>query len=254
MNDQGFMPERLSHSMIETYRRCGLEFKRRYVDRVRRHGNPAMSFGRAFHAALEAAHTPGQSPAAVWLRAFQAELPRPEPGVEHGLIQLQRYRERGYLRGAPERGFRVMLRNPEWIPIPIVGVIDLLGDREVGEFKTSRGAWSQHKADQERQAVLYSYAAGHLRGQPGELYPVRYLVFSTAHKGPPDEFVTEPDSKRLEVFEVLAATALDGMRAGKFEPCESALCEGCVEAGAAEIREPRTQSRPQARLILDGKE
>jgi hypothetical protein len=90
-----------------------------------------------------------------------------------GLTLLEQVFELG-LEGIPEMGFS--LDTESELGAPIVGAIDLAGtDGTIYDFKTTRGAWSQERAQKETwQPLLYTWA--HWDQNPGYVANFEYIV------------------------------------------------------------------------------
>lgn len=218
--DHRLLPDHLSVSAIQLYRRCPAQWKRRYLDDVMDEPSPAMAFGKCMALALEAHHL-GADGDVAFARAHAASG-NALPGVEYGLRLLELYRQRFDLDGRPERAFTLYLPDRHRLPVPIVGVMDLERDHEVVEFKTSRNPWSQARADSEYQAAAYGWAFEQLHGRPPDR--VRYLILSTRTVGIEEILVVPSISSFHEL--VLAAEAVwDGIANGRFDGC--GRCQLC---------------------------
>lgn len=145
---------------------CRSEFRSRYVDGVAIEPTEAMCFGKAVHMGLEA-HYNGQDGERAFRSAWKAEsvtLAALGRVVQRGLtamgLQLVNQVFDLGLKGTPERGFSLDT-NVE-LGAPIIGALDLY-DQEGGiiyDFKTTRGQWSQDRAQAEVwQPMLYTWAA-----------------------------------------------------------------------------------------------
>jgi hypothetical protein len=160
-----------SASRFMLYDLCPASFKQRYVDGLAEPPTPALYFGQAVHQGLEA-HYNGQD----GMRAFRAAWKQFAAELELNQSVTSRHTAAGLrlidqvfdldLRGTPERGFS--LDTNFELGAPIVGAMDLWSteDNVVYDFKTTRGAWSQARAQAEVwQPVLYTYAAWTETGQ-----------------------------------------------------------------------------------------
>lgn len=149
-----------SASRFMLWDQCPGLFKARYVDGEAFQITEAVAFGQAVHQGLEA-HFNDQD----GIRAFRSawkqsavELGEVDPSLTaRGMDLLDQVFDLN-LAGTPERGFSLDT-NAE-LGAPIVGAIDLWGnDGVIYDFKTTRGLWSQQRAQQEVwQPVLYSMA------------------------------------------------------------------------------------------------
>lgn len=139
---------------------CPGEYKARYVDERPFELTEPVAFGQAIHMALEA-HFHGQDAERAFRAAWKEQL------VELGGIAHRGLTSTGLelldktialdLTGVPERGFSIDTELV--IGAPIVGAVDLWGDGVLYDFKTTRGLWSQERADAELwQPTLYTWA------------------------------------------------------------------------------------------------
>jgi len=149
-----------SATRFMTWDQCPGEFKARYVDGQKVQVTEAMAFGQAMHLGLEA-HFHGDDGIrafrAAW-KSFIAELPSVDPNLTRVGMDLFEQVVELDLHGVPERGFSIDTNDT--LLAPIVGAIDLWGaDGVTYDFKTTRGAWSQERAQKEVwQPVLYTWA------------------------------------------------------------------------------------------------
>jgi hypothetical protein len=217
------LPRHLSVASVQRYARCPLDWKRWYVDKVRVPPPSELLFGRAFAQALEAHHR-GDDGDVAWVRAH-AEVGNARPGAEYGLQLLALYRDRYQLVGRPEASFSLYLPDRDAVPVPILGVIDLLCEDEVVEFKTSKATWTQQRVDAEYQAAVYGWAFRRLKKRRADR--VRYIVFSTKEPAIA-EFETHPDGMDLRLFEIAAAATWAGIVAERFDGCGK--CQMCRPA------------------------
>ena len=139
---------------------CPGEFKARYIDECPVQKSEAMLFGSAVHMGLEA-HYRGDDGIrafrAAW-REFVLELGDVDQGLTRMGMDLIEQVQELQLEGTPERGFSI--DTNELLDAPIVGAIDLWGsDGVTYDFKTTRGLWSQERAQKEIwQPVVYTMA------------------------------------------------------------------------------------------------
>lgn len=234
----GYRPTYLSVTMVQLYARCPAQFKRRYVDKLVIPTNQWMSFGKAFHEALEAEHRGEDSERALiasWNK-YQAILDTAQAGVMpdkvHALKLLDLYRERGLggKLGQPERKFieRLPMAN---VPVSVIGYIDLPipEARRFREFKTtSAKTWTATKIALEHQLHVYGWAYQRAYRHRAEM--AEYVIFRTdvpqvdVHEAAPS-----PDGLRL--FEFAAEGTWRGIVEGKYDGCGECkeLCKPPVE-------------------------
>lgn len=227
-----YRPRMLSVSAVQLYAECGEKYRRRYVERLVTPSNPPMSFGKAFHAALEAEHRGEDSERALvtaWNLAdkdLAASGQTMHPGKAHALDLLNTYRERGYggKMGQPELRVVLSLPSPN-VPVPIIGYIDLPipERRRFREFKTTSGSsWTATKIALEHQLHVYGWMYQHTYHHRPEC--AEYVIFGTG--APTVEMIEgSPSPDGLRLFELAAGATWAGVVAGRFEPCGS--CEIC---------------------------
>jgi hypothetical protein len=144
---------------------CRSEFRARYVDGVAIEPTEAMCFGKAVHMGLES-HYNGQDGERAFRAAWKAEsaaLAALGRVVQRGLTAIglsliDQVLDLG-LKGVPERGF-ALDTNVE-LGAPIIGALDLYDAASgvIYDFKTTRGVWSQERAQAEVwQPMLYTWA------------------------------------------------------------------------------------------------
>jgi PD-(D/E)XK nuclease superfamily len=148
-----------SATRFTLFEQCRQAFKARYVDEEPFQMTEAVAFGQAVHMGLEA-HYHGDDGErafrAAW-KQFGLELGRVDASLTRTGLQLLEQVYALDLSGVPERGFS--LDTNEELGAPIVGAVDLWGDDVVYDFKTTRGAWSQERAQKEAwQPLLYTRA------------------------------------------------------------------------------------------------
>lgn len=147
-----------SATRFMTFDVCPGEFKQRYIDGVAFEVTEATAFGTAVHLALEAHYQGNQDHELVFRRAWKEqtrEMRVHRDLIGMGLGLLDKAIALG-LEGIPERPFS--LDTPE-IGAPTVGAVDLWGNNVVYDFKTTRGKWSQDRAQAEVwQPCLYTWA------------------------------------------------------------------------------------------------
>ncbi len=142
---------------------CPAAFKERYIDGVALEPTEALCFGNAVHLGLES-HYLGHDGE----KAFRVAWKEMSTDSLHGIVQPQltamglRLLEQVFaldLHGMPERPFSI--DTPE-LGAPIVGAMDLFDQdaNTIFDFKTTRGHWSQERAQTETwQPMLYTWAA-----------------------------------------------------------------------------------------------
>lgn len=228
---------RLSFSRIDTYRRCPLQFRYGYIDKLPGRPSPHLSFGSAVHEALE--------------RLYDRKLPDWPDEDElvsflydawdsSGFVhrdrseQLRFYRMgqralRDYHRREHE-DFEVPVGTEVWFELPvrdealIVGSIDRVdrdedGGLHVVDYKTGkvrdRGAVAGSL-----QLAIYALACEHLYGRLPETVCLDYVVAGVRIPVAVDEM----DLDRVPEVAVRTARRI---RAEEFDPTPNNLCPWC---------------------------
>jgi putative RecB family exonuclease len=244
-----FARDHISVTRINLYRTCSLKYRFQYLDQLPRRGRPAgLVFGSAIHAALawwHRARLAGDTPAlADLLRLFEADwyaqtLDQPLLGADDAperLLQTGRQLLAAFTRrpAAPvvavEAPFEVPLVHPdtgETLPVPLVGVIDLIQAPDtIVEFKTALRRWSPADLPDHLQLSAYAYAYHLLAGRPAA--DLRLITLVRTRAPWIDEQHTArgaPDAARL--FH-LSRAVLRGIAAGVFFPNRGCwLCKDC---------------------------
>lgn len=229
------LPHHLSVSSVQLYATCPAQWRQRYVDRLVTPSNAPMTFGKAFHAALEAEHRGENSERALvaaWNAgdaALSASGQALYPDKPHALALLDEYKRLGLggKLGQPEQKF--VLRLLSEVPVPVLGYIDLPipERRRFREFKTTSSTtrWTPEKVQLEHQLHVYGRAyqvTYHHRVDVAE-----YVIFGTDRvRVEVIEACPDPDGFRL--FERAATGAWNGIKAGNFDGCGT--CDLCKPA------------------------
>lgn len=236
-------PTHLSVSSIELFARCPMQWRARYVHKLAGTTNPAMLFGKAFHAALEAEHRGEDADLALiaaWNAAdadLSASGQQMNPGKAHALALLDEYRRLGLggQMGEPERKFLLPLPTPN-VPVPVLGYIDLPipERRRFREFKTTMTqAWTPLKVSLEHQLHVYGWAyqnTYHHRAEAAE-----YVIFGTVN---PTVTVIEatPLPAGFRVFEKAAEAVWKAIEDERFDGCGACyLCKPAADTSGPTI-------------------
>lgn len=171
--------DHLSYSSIHTYQMCPRSWRYRYLDQVPTKTAAALTFGSAFHNAIEAylREEPDnrKAPARYWSEHWTAAVEKdglenidwrdetPESmenlgismfastDVQETLMEIEPLRDEARVHIEDY----ITLAVPG-VPIPIVGYIDIItADGVPGDFKTSSRRWWSNRAEQEMQPVFY---------------------------------------------------------------------------------------------------
>ena len=243
----------LSVSSINQYIECGLAYRFAKVDKARSESNPdALIFGSCVHVALadyySALSQGDRLPLDKLLDAFEQRWlsvarkkghitfkqgNTPESLLEQGKALLMVFHEE-----VPKENCRVLgIEQPfafhlEGLPIPIIGVFDLVIEDEAGvltivDHKTCAKTYSDSQIDDSFQLTVYHMAAkadGHADGDV-------LLRFDCLVKTKQPKFIQYYTSRSEADFEGARRKILavwDGIEKGIFIPNDSSWrCKGC---------------------------
>jgi putative RecB family exonuclease len=148
----------LSASSIQDWLDCPLLWHGRRVAKWPQAPSVELAMGKAMHAGFEAHHR-GQDAETALMRAWEAEAvgdqAPPRYALHRAFDSLRAYREYNPRdrRDRPEVRFSFRVAG---VPVPIIGVIDLLRSDELHEMKTgSRRWWTQKRVDESIQMSVY---------------------------------------------------------------------------------------------------
>lgn len=228
----------LSYSRIATYRRCPLQYRYSYVERLPQPPAPARSFGSAIHKALEVwwgAKLPDAPPVEVLLQALYdswepdgfAGMPREE--------QVRWYRfaqdvlRRHHRRHAP--AYEPAVAAEQWFQLELggdlvlSGIVDHVartpgGGLGVVDWKTDRTLRARSTVARDLQLACYALAARELWGIEPEWVALDFVV--------PGIRVTVPrDAIDTDAVLTAARRVGDRVAEGRFEPTPGAVCAWC---------------------------
>jgi len=141
------------------FEQCPAAYRSRYVDGEAFELTEAVAFGQAVHQGLES-HFNGQDGEYAFRTAwkqYSLELGAVHSGLTGTGLELIDKVIALDLHGTSERGFS--LDTEAELGAPIVGAVDLWGDDTIYDFKTTRGLWSQTRAEHEIwQPAIYTWA------------------------------------------------------------------------------------------------
>lgn len=229
---------RLSFSRVDTYERCPLLFRFRYVDKLPATPSPDLSWGSAIHAALEvwwSQKLPTPPPVEVLYRALYdnwedagfADMDR-----ETKLVWYRHARDvlaRHYERFAAD--YRPAIACEQWFEldlgdgVAVRGSIDHVARTATGglgivDWKTNRRARSRGEVASSLQLAVYALAARELWGREPEWVALDFVV--PGLRVTVDRAEIDVDGA-VERFRAVAAKILNG----DFDPRPSPLCGWC---------------------------
>lgn len=249
--------EYLSHSRLETFRTCSLQFRFKYIDRLVPAFVPeALAFGAAFHRAVEEGLVlilAGEVPEIDGLlEVFASQLDKLAEeapiryGVNHSreslLDQARRMltawaswpRPAGARILAVEHEFKILIA--EHLP-PLVGRVDLVEEHSdfvaIIDLKTSRSRYSIEDLKlREGQLVLYEAGVQDLVRGTGKPIRLGIEVISKA-KAPTVERLYLDDTRAESLARQIRTStiALEAVERGSFFPSPSWACATCPWAG-----------------------
>lgn len=246
MVDPAELPPYLSVTQITTYLGCPRKYRFRYVERREPEKRSAnLALGSAVHSVIDwwmTERRAGRSPdVEVTQRLFcvdwQAQIATGEYDFEdrepdeyrslgEQLVALfvERFHAETAAEASEER-FEVFLTDPESgvpLPVPLVGVFDLVHGDGIGEIKTtarksSPDAWAL-------QLAAYAYAWRQTRGTKPRMRVVQLVKTKVPKIEVEDADVSDYD---VAWFCEVAVAAYDSILAGAFHPNPSWMCGNC---------------------------
>ena len=233
----GTAPLRLSFSRVDTYRKCPLQYRFRYLDGLPEEPSPHLSFGSSIHAALEAfwdRKLPDPPPVEVLLQALYDQWDSSGFAGVHRDEQLRWYRHardvvvRHHARFADARLTPVACEQWFTLSLPddieVAGAIDLVipSQASIGivDWKTNRRAKSRSQVAGSLQLAIYALAAKHLWGYEPAWVALDFVVPGVRVTVPREEIDTE--AAVTTIREVAAQ-----IRSERFDPRPTPLCSWC---------------------------
>jgi putative RecB family exonuclease len=239
--------EYMSASRLKSFLTCRLKFFYEKVLGLPAPTSPNLQIGKAVHAGLEGLHKAqwnGESPTQAYILDLYHQAYRnleKEDEVDYGNKTRESCIETGertlhaYLKSdvakdeRPIRGVEAYLRRePDELPLPLVGVVDLVRDNTAIDFKTvgstpdlREEAWSH-----QLQMVCYFLLLGDATGEvpaPAELV---YLVKTKTpkiirHQLPPIDLI------QMERFKRLSDVYVEGNQRQEYYPSPGMHCRWC---------------------------
>lgn len=228
---------RLSFSRVDTYRRCPLQYRFSYLDKLPTVPSPHLSWGSTIHAALES-----------W---WDRKLPDPPPvddllqalydnWDDTGFADMDRERKLEWYRHARDvlarhhdrfaQSYVPPVACEQWFELPlpddieVVGSIDLVVPSEGGlgivDWKTNRRAKTRREVAGSLQLAIYALAAKHLWGYEPQWVALDFVVPGVRVTVPREEIDTDG------AVATICQAAAD-IRAAHFPPSPSPLCGWC---------------------------
>jgi DNA helicase II / ATP-dependent DNA helicase PcrA len=239
---------RLSASAVDSYERCGLQFKFERDWRLAAKPAAAMQYGAAIHRVLKTYFDSVQlgrpktdeELITIFCRDLAdsriQEVYQHELYEKHGIEQLQAFLASARSAAAPtvlhtEESFEIRVAETT-----VVGRIDRIDSRTDGrvaviDYKTGKGR-DQEAADQSLQLSLYAIAAEEKWG-----YKVGELVFYNLENNAPVS--TMRSDGDLLVARQRVQKAAEGIASGEFEARPGMHCDFCSYRSVCPAREKR---------------
>lgn len=241
----GNLPATFSVSQLNTFLACGRKYSFRYVEgRQAERRSANLGFGSAVHSAIEWWVTNKREqgvppPIEAVHRIFRADWtaqsamadvdfedtpPEDWRALGEKLLVLFTERMKDEVFTGCEERFEIALvgKDGEVLPVPFVGVYDLLGDGFIGEIKTAAkktgiGQWIL-------QLSAYSIARRKATGARPTIRVIE-LIKTKVPKIEVEETVLTDTQEAW--FTEVAIEAWRSIEAGAFHPNPSWMCEGC---------------------------
>ncbi len=227
---------RLSYTSMDTYERCPLQYRFRYVDRLFAPPGPALSFGTTLHAVLDWFHS-DENPDPPELPAVLARLDREWVAEGYaGPAEEARYRKqavqaltayhRRNLQGFRRPASREIFFELDLDDLVLTGRIDRIdkledGTHEIIDYKTNRKLPRLESLAADLQLPIYQFAAEREFGIRASRLTFYYLL-------PDQRYSTRPwDAERLSAMVERLRGVARAVRAGEFEPTPNRLCPWC---------------------------
>lgn len=255
----------LSYSQLNTYLMCPLKYRFAYIEQLEQDFTPvSLPFGGAIHEVLAAYYrslkAAGVAPSlddligifeVDWRLRLQDEEVRFDKGMnpkkmeELGITMLRCFHE-NYRPGeiiAVEAPFKLRKLDPsngKMLPLPLVGVIDLVERDQAGrivatDHKTAARRYTQDKVEQDLQLTIYSAALKRSKVVNGE--PAVNVRFDVLLKTKSPQLChyesVRTDNHRRRMFKTVMAVT-DAINQRAFYPNPGWQCGSCQYKSACD--------------------
>jgi DNA helicase-2/ATP-dependent DNA helicase PcrA len=243
---------RLSASAVDTYERCGLQFKLDRDWRLSAKPAAAMQYGAAIHRVLRtyfdsvSLGRPKTDDELIDLFRLDLAEAKIQEAYQHELYEKQGIDQlRDFLAAARSLPTRQVLHTEQSFEIrvgetSVVGRIDRIdrlpdGSVAIVDYKTGK-ARDQENADESLQLSLYAIAAQEKWG-----YTVGALIFHNLEENVP--IVTTRTESQLVAARGRVEAAAQGIADGIFEPKMGMHCNFCAYRTLCPVKEKRIPHR-----------
>jgi hypothetical protein len=219
-------PAYLSPSRLATYDRCPQLFYERYILKLPQAPHIERLFGIAVHRGLEA-HFRGLDHELTFLldwrnavkecAASGIAIPNKNDLTARGLDLIEMVRALN-LSGEPEQKITCIAAD---LPVPFLGVVDLVSDGVIYDYKTTAFGWTQQRADTEPwQPAIYSQA--YAEAHDGDLPRFEFIILPRV-TGPLQRFESSRTFGQIYTMFERARAIYQAIEAKQFE-CIGTTC------------------------------
>lgn len=245
----------VSWSQLSTFRRCPLQYRFRYLDKVEpEYIASSLLIGSSVHSAIELYHrrelegTSTRDLDELLTRFWEEWKDRTEESAEvrfskreNDLNAVHQLASRmlisflsspsrktdGVIIGIEERMSEKVLEGCR----PLLGIVDLVFDSNdylvVRDYKTAGRKWNQANAESNAgQLELYGELAKHLL--PDRKLSFEFVVITKTKSPTVERFTVESSQRRIERTKLIANITLDAIATGVFYPNKNPMtCSTC---------------------------
>lgn len=227
------VPDTLSFSQIDTFNKCALQYKYRYILNVPSAPSHVLSFGQSMHEALKEFHTSrllGKSPELAnllefyknsWVGAGYMSKEHEQERFANGMRLLEKY----YIENASkkakhiaiEKSFKLYLEGTRFIG-KIDRIDEVEGGVEIIDYKT--GSSKNKGGDGDDQLNIYAYGVIHAM----KLNPVKlsYYFLETG-----DTMSFDANKEQIEASKTSILKTAAAIKEKKFPPSPGIICSWC---------------------------
>ncbi|MBN2347094.1 MAG: PD-(D/E)XK nuclease family protein [Candidatus Aminicenantes bacterium] len=245
----------ISHSQIRLYNECPRKYFFAYVEEIRPPVNDKVFLGEMFHQAIEmhfrsridGAPLPDGEVTSAFVAAFDEAAATREINWQ---APQRETRERGlaFLRYFLEHiapGIRPLMTEKELsaeLPgsgVALKGVIDLVEeDFCITDFKTATSRWSDSKASQSPQMLIYKYLFDRSFGPVCS--SLKYEVLYARHAGNVRHQTLRlaPAAEAQENLLAMIDRVVRSILSGEFQPLETPYCRYCEFRARCLVKAP----------------